>query len=734
MYNVPDSFRQRFETIADQTRAARRSVRADLAAGKDPEPDRVRSAAVAARRAAAVAPQVRGAESVIGDDDMQAAWFLPSGAHVRRGVGLVQTVQGSRVTQGTGFLISPGLFLTNQHVLNDADAARSASITFDYEIGEHGGFAEKTVFRLDPDRCAVFSPLEKLDYALIALGPRESGPASVEDLGYLILSNRPDKHKIGMSVNIVQHPNGLPKLIAVRHNLLEYRTDTTLLYETDTDEGSSGSPVLNDEWEVVALHHYGSPFVSHQDDQGRPIVENVNEGLRISAIYTDLETRIPSLPATAADLLTKALGYDNVAASPAGRRLTPPSGAAESATVPLPSTTVPSPDTTVPLPHTEGAVMNSSGQSAVTVTVPLEITVRLGATVAAPAAAAAPVGTASRPAVAPRELAGGSEAVVVDTDYSNRAGFDKRFIRGLQLPIPALSDGSPFAVLPVGDDAGGELKYTHYSVVLNKTKKMALVTATNIDGTQFRQVNRTTGQVSNATEGDRWFVDPRVPATSVPGQQFYTDWSEYFDRGHLTRREDTNWGADDDESERGNADTFHFTNCTPQHFLFNQSTEYWQGAERYVLENGTLQEGDQNRLCVFQGPIFDNKADMKADTVQVPSRFFKVIVWRGHDGNLKSVGLIVDQSSLLDIKRGDASPKRGAPDIQQFRVEIAEIEKDTGLDFGADVRNADTYELKNAPVAGERKAAILLRSQTDVLPALEHRKPTVNGVAAAVST
>ena len=63
-----------------------------------------------------------------------------------------------------------------------------------------------------------------------------------------MLSNRPDKHVLGMNVNIIQHPQGLPKMIAIRNNLLDYRTPRTLLYETDTDHGSSGAPVLSDSW------------------------------------------------------------------------------------------------------------------------------------------------------------------------------------------------------------------------------------------------------------------------------------------------------------------------------------------------------------------------------------------------------------------------------------------------------------------------------------------------------
>ncbi|MGY3404144.1 hypothetical protein ACVWZV_000257 [Bradyrhizobium sp. GM5.1] len=128
-----------------------------------------------------------------------------------------------------------------------------------------------------------------------------------------------------MNVNIIQHPNGLPKMIAVRDNVLQYRTDRTLLYETDTDHGSSGSPVFNDSWELVALHHFGEPFLEREDEQKRPIPTNVNEGVRISAIYKDLSDRLPSLPDSQRALLQKVLDLSkNISTGTGGKRLSPP--------------------------------------------------------------------------------------------------------------------------------------------------------------------------------------------------------------------------------------------------------------------------------------------------------------------------------------------------------------------------------------------------------------------------
>ena len=58
-------------------------------------------------------------------------------------------------------------------------------------------------------------------------------------------------------VNIIQHPGGLPKQIAIYHNIVVFADLGRVQYLTDTMPGSSGSPVFNNEWQVVAMHHSG---------------------------------------------------------------------------------------------------------------------------------------------------------------------------------------------------------------------------------------------------------------------------------------------------------------------------------------------------------------------------------------------------------------------------------------------------------------------------------------------
>jgi endonuclease G len=167
-------------------------------------------------------------------------------------------------------------------------------------------------------------------------------------------------------------------------------------------------------------------------------------------------------------------------------------------------------------------------------------------------------------------------------------------------------------------------------------------------------------------------------------------------------------------AERANADTFHFTNCSPQHFRFNQTAKYWQGLERYVLENGLLQHAPSNSLTVFQGPIFSDAIDRWADDVQIPSSFWKIVVWQGAEG-LRAVGLVADQGNLLDQPRVGMARPADLPDVDvnHWRVKISTIQRRTGLDFGAAVRGADTIGDDDQPNVAE--AARPIRSFNDIL-------------------
>ncbi|QGM96915.1 DNA/RNA non-specific endonuclease [Methylocystis parvus] len=697
-----------FHNLVESTREKRREARRLVATGRwrEIEDDVSRAVAYFSKRA----PRAAGAEAARGSLDFQPVSFLTTGALARNAVAYVESPLNGATA--TGFLISPRLFLTNHHVLESDAHARGALITFRREF-ENGHFVATTVFKLDPDRFFISSPDNDLDFALVAVGERTAGAETLDAFSYCVLSNKPDKHVKGMSVNIIQHPLGMHKMVTVRNNILQERTARSLLYETDTEHGSSGAPVFNDEWELIALHHWGEPALALGDSDLINRNLQVNEGVRISALYERFDQILPTLEGEKRTLLAEALDFaKNAPAAPTEKKLGGPAPAPAAESLSSSGAVMPAAN---PQPAAVEAVRAAAGE--LKIVVPIEISVRIGgagvAGLAAGGLAPAPLAPAEQ-----KQLLRAAEALRIDPDYASRSGYREDFIPGHTVPLPSLSAKLLKQIAPLrageADAESGLLKYEHFSVVINKTKRIAIYTATNIDGATYLDVNRSTGQVA-AAEADQWFKDPRVSAGFVLDQTFYSDWSHIFDRGHLTRRSDPTWG-DADTAERANADTFHFTNCSPQHFRFNQSAKFWQGVERFVLENGVLADDARKPLCVIQGPIYDEKIDRTADDVQIPSSFFKIVVWKGKSG-LKSVGLVVDQFNLLDETRKNlGGPKDLASvDVQHWRVSVQSIEKRTGLNFGDAMRAADTINLAGQPQVGA-EALIRVTKFSDLLP------------------
>ena len=108
---------------------------------------------------------------------------------------------------------------------------------------------------------------------------RQGGPR-----GYLL--STPKRITNLQRLNMIQHPGKDPQKVVLTQN---YATadmfPTRVHYQTDTKAGSSGSPVFNLQWEVVAIHHADNPVPPI------PGVENVNEGIPMAAILKDFENR-----------------------------------------------------------------------------------------------------------------------------------------------------------------------------------------------------------------------------------------------------------------------------------------------------------------------------------------------------------------------------------------------------------------------------------------------------------
>lgn len=597
----------------------------------------------------------RFVERVLGPTrDFLSVEFFDLATQAIRSVARIVTRFDGQLAYGTGFMVSENLLITNHHVLENAQWAAASVAEFDYQRDHSGGHKPVQRFRLDPGRFYLSD--RELDYALVAVaGEPTAGEGSLANYGFCPLVGLEGKILVTHPVNVVQHPQGRLKEVVIRENQLtglpEAPHDSFAHYVADTEPGSSGSPVFNDRWEVIALHHSAVPDRDAHGNiltvDGRVWSNSIpateikwvgNEGIRVSRIIRSLRTKLEGLADTKRDLLTALLNR-------ADTDQPGPVVTAESQALPVAS----------------NAALLPAGTS--TLTLPLTITVTVGADHQHGRALTSEAGESVRP----------------DSDYSSRKGFDRGFL-GTELPMPRLVDDRHGALAQL-DDGAGELRYHHFSVLMNADRRLAYVSAVNYDAA---------APFVHERGKDSWFLDPRLAADRQADNRFYRN--NPLDRGHLTRRLDAGWGATPEEAKLANDDTFHWTNCSPQHEVFNQSSKsqpkdlrLWGELENHITAQA---QNGLKRLSIFNGPVFEEE-DRTHRGLYIPSAFWKVVVYRSRSGDLRALGFILHQADLISnlaAERFDV----GKFDLRQVRV--SRVEELTGLDFGA-LRNCDPMAL-----------------------------------------
>jgi hypothetical protein len=256
-------------------------------------------------------------ELIVNSEDNFLDIYAMAGAiYCAQAVGRVELPQGTAL--GTGFLIAPDILLTNQHVLRTKSFLQQAVVRFDYQLDAEGIAMPGRIVAFDSD-LYISSPDTELDFALVrlkeaplaALRPKpgeEKDGKRIADLpfieqmrlgrhrGYLLLS--PAMIVSRERLNIIQHPNGNPQKVVLTQNYtIADMSDTRVHYLADTMPGSSGSPVFNRRWEVVALHHSGGP---HPPQTLTSTLQNAlkghyrfNEGIPMRAIMPQIERYLP---------------------------------------------------------------------------------------------------------------------------------------------------------------------------------------------------------------------------------------------------------------------------------------------------------------------------------------------------------------------------------------------------------------------------------------------------------
>lgn len=604
-------------------------------------------------------------ERIIGSRDLVDINYLELAIAVGRAVCRIRLGSGA----GTGFLVGPRLVMTNHHVIESKLEASEAVAQFDYQDDLSGELLPVQVFTLSPDTFFLTDPV--LDFTLVGVAPTSQQARPVEDYPWLQLIGRLGKAEKGDPLNVIQHPRGGLKQIALRNNevieIPEGKRDF-LYYTTDTEPGSSGAPCFNDQWELVALHHSGVPRTLHGDilkKDGTPWRENTddaalidwiaNEGARVSAIVDALKgAPLARHEEELRDrmLTDRAPNAVELARGPAQRSASP----------------------------VQAGPVSVSG-APVAFTIPLTLTVSLGMPGAPAVTLASSVGDA------PASLAGGAssvrddgaltEAVVIDPDWKNRKGYDPDFL-GVKIPLPKLSAVMKAKTVEVPPEyrINGDryvLHYHHYSVAMHKQRRFAWFSAAIIDGDRRYTLPK---------RDDTWFIDPRIDDPDDPkfqcGEELYA--TAKTDRGHLTRYLDTAWGESRAKAIKSVNDTFHFTNCCLQLSGFNRGKDSWQGLEQYLLEKKARKE--KRRMVVITGPIFGmhdpvyRNPDMDY-AIRIPVEFWKVCALIRQDGSLAATGFVLGQRDVTDLPGFEE-----AFDVTAVQVTLADLAKRTGLHFG----------------------------------------------------
>lgn len=238
------------------------------------------------------------------------------------------------------------------------------------------------------------------------------------------------------------------------------------------------------------------------------------------------------------------------------------------------------------------------------------------------------------------------------------------------------------------------LLYDNFSLLHNPIRKFPYYTAANIDGSLIKVIKRDT--LFTGT-GDKWKKDPRIPNNHQFGSELYSAKKSDFDRGHMTKREDVQWGNSIEQAKKAAESTFYYTNAIPQHKKLNRGL--WLKLENYILHYETVSKN--LKIVLFTGPVL-READPEFVTsidnelIKLPVLFWKVIYYTNSVNELMRTAFITNQKEIFEKERiiksikvrgDDMSEKKSRYNFQNFKAaetyqtEVSYIESLTNLTF-----------------------------------------------------
>lgn len=258
---------------------------------------------------------------------------------------------------------------------------------------------------------------------------------------------------------------------------------------------------------------------------------------------------------------------------------------------------------------------------------------------------------------------------------NNFLGYDQQFL-GKVVEMPALNDEQQADLAPVDGNADCIVDYINYSLQLSASRRFPYFTASNIDGILFKKAPRK----------DNWRKDERVSKSHQWGTELYSAKFSDFDKGHMTKREDVQWGDTISIAREAAASTFFYTNAVPQHAKLNQ--KIWRSLEDYILHTETKERG--LKVNVFTGPVLGSKDPffvtlINGEQIRIPLLFWKIIYYVKSDQKLYCAGFLMSQSSLLYNNEI----------VEEDTTETTMYEEELFMEF----KEANTYQVNISTIA-----------------------------------
>ncbi|MDO5971909.1 DNA/RNA non-specific endonuclease [Flavivirga aquimarina] len=259
------------------------------------------------------------------------------------------------------------------------------------------------------------------------------------------------------------------------------------------------------------------------------------------------------------------------------------------------------------------------------------------------------------------------------------------------------------------------LDYIYYSVIQSKSRRVPIISASNIYRVKFERVART-----GNFKGDRR-INKDEQLTTNDYKQFNKIKAATIEKGHMTKREDVQWDINGNENDAQEAakSTFYYPNAAPQHDSLNNGP--WKYLENSIIIKGRVPK--PAKVSVFTGPVLDDNDPvfkMKLhdnSNFMIPILFWKVIYYLKEDGKMYYAGFLMGQINPLRkdelinevglrefgevVKISSLKPFLEFKEDENYQVPISLIEELTKLKFNIAIdrhANIEPTPLKLEPV------------------------------------